>query len=120
MVDDFDRRLADAAAAGDHQHDIPRTQRRARTDVTGGRDPDPVALCCSKGGPVWEGGGEGRVGHAALGNGAHEQAARQRREQQVLYGDRTSGLAGEGDLAGVAAERADVVVHPAQCGDDVL
>ena len=56
---------------------------------------------------------------AALADRAMEQAARQRRRHQGADRLGARGLAGDGDLAGIAAERRDVALHPLQRGHQV-
>jgi hypothetical protein len=65
------------------------------------------------------GGRQDVMGAAALGDGAAEQSLAQRARQQRADAEGAGGLAGDGNLAWVAAEAGDVVLHPLQ-GRDLI
>lgn len=65
-------------------------------------------------------GAENRGGGRGLGDGAVEQARRQRRGEQRGHAARAGGFAEDGDIARVAAEGRGIVAHPAQGGDLVV
>ena len=56
---------------------------------------------------------------ATLGNRSLEQALGQRRCAQLAHGDATGRFAHDGDFAGIAAERRDILLDPLQAGDHV-
>ena len=56
---------------------------------------------------------------AGLHGGLVKQAARLRRDHQLLHGHAARAFAEDGDVAGVAAEGRDVALHPFERGDHV-